>query len=342
MSDKTVEPHRKAGTQPPSPLVSVLLIAYKQQDVVADAVRGVLAQTYTPLEILISDDCSPDRTFEVIEGVVRTYTGPHRVVINRNERNVGITAHLSKLVRLSRGELIFVAAGDDISAPDRCRRVVETWLAQDRKPDLIATDLIELDSKGHTHGHISPTDLGTYRGFDDWLARPPHVIGASHTWSRRLFERFGDMIPGAMAEDRIMTFRAIMSGGAVSLREPLVLYRHGGLSRKRRWKSVDEFIARIIQTNRFALAEVEQLLRDGQTAHVGAQMRDALAAKQAREVYTRDIFAADRLSTRVKLLVRRRRVKLGFRIRMFLYAAFPAAYVPVFALKRWRHRRSPM
>ena len=323
------------------PLVSMLLIAYKQEDVVADAVRGALAQTYTPLEILISDDCSPDRTFDAITQAVNGYQGPHRIVLNRNEHNEGIAAHLSKLALMSRGDLLVVAAGDDISLPNRCSRLVDVWLAHGRKPDLIASDLIELGASGPTRAQLSPTDLGAYQGIEDWLAQRPHLIGASHAWSRRLFDRFGAMLRGTMAEDQIMTFRAIMSGGAISVREPLVMYRRGGLSGKRRAKSVDEFVARVKQTNQFALAEVAQLLRDAETAGVYPRMHDALAPKQARENYTRDVFAAGSLSARIRLMAKATRVKLGFRIRMFLYAACPAFYAPIFALKRWRaHARS--
>lgn len=321
------------------PLVSVVLIAYNQERIVADAVKSVLAQTYTPLEILISDDGSQDRTFDVIQAATEGYTGPHRVIVNRNEHNEGISAHLSKLAGMSRGELIVVAAGDDISVPQRCSRIVECWLEHDRKPDLIASDLMEVDHHGQTRERLNPTDLGCYRSFDDWLAERPHVVGAAHAWSRRLFERFGGMMPGAMAEDQIMTFRAIMTGGALSLREPLVLYRHGGLSRKRRWRTVEEFVARILQTNRFALAEVAQLIQDAETAGVGPRMREALAGKLARESYTRDVFAMGSLAGRLKLLATASRVKWGFRVRMFLYAAFPRVYAPVFALKRWRSAR---
>jgi glycosyltransferase involved in cell wall biosynthesis len=320
------------------PLVSVLLIAYRQQDLIADALESVLAQDYSPLEIIASDDCSPDGTFDVMADVVRRYAGPHRVILNRNEKNEGISAHLSKLAGMSRGELLVIAAGDDVSKPERCRRLVEFWLAHNCMPDLIASDLIELDAQGDTHARVAPTDLGGYRSFDDWLANRPHLVGAAHAWSRRLFDRFGGMMPGAMAEDQIMTFRAIMGGGALSLREPLVCYRHGGLSRKRRWNSVDDFIARILQTNQFALVEVAQLIRDAETAGVGARMRIALAGKEARECYTRDVFAADGLASKLHLLTTGSRVKLGFRIRMFLYAACPAVYAPLFALKRWLAR----
>ena len=45
------------------PLVSILLIAYHQADTVGAALRGALAQTYQPLEILASDDASRASTF---------------------------------------------------------------------------------------------------------------------------------------------------------------------------------------------------------------------------------------------------------------------------------------
>lgn len=313
----------------------MLLIAYKQEHVIADAVRAALAQDYPRLEILISDDNSPDRTFDVICQLLEGYSGPHRVRVNRNERNEGISAHLSKLVEMSEGELLVIAAGDDISLPERCSRVVAAWLAHDRKPDLIATDLIEIDANGVALAQISPTNLNTYRNFDDWYAQRPHLIGAAHAWSRRLFERFGGMMPGASAEDQIMAFRAIVSGGALSLREPLVKYRHGGLSRKRVWRTVDEFIARMRQSNRFSLAEVAQLQHDAEIAGLGEKMRNALAPKLAREEYTRDLFAAQTLPARLRLAKNAGAVKPGFRIRMLLYAACPCVYTPFFSLKRW-------
>jgi hypothetical protein len=323
------------------PLVSMLLIAYNQQDVVADAVRGALAQTWQPLEILISDDCSTDRTFDVIRAAVAGYTGPHRIVVSRNPANLGISGHLSLLARRSHGELLVVTAGDDISVPRRCERLVQAWQAHGCRHDLIASDLVSLGTGGGVAGAdlIAPTDLGQYHTFDNWLRARPHVVGAAHAWSRRLFERFGDMQPGAMAEDQIMTFRAIVSGGALSLREPLVQYRPGGLSAKRRWRTVDAFVARIRQTNRFALVEVAQLQHDADLAGLGEPMRRALAPKLAREHYTRAMFDAGTMTDRLRLLGGARGVKVGLRIRMFLYAAFPWVYAPVFAVKRWLRPR---
>src|ERR1700743_3164429 len=121
------------------PLVTMLLIAYNQAAQIGDAVRSALAQTYQPLEIIISDDASSDATFAAIEAALAGYDGPHRIITRRNTTNQGISAHLTQIAQLAHAELLFVAAGDDMSAPTRCERVVDFWLAHGRRPDLIAT-----------------------------------------------------------------------------------------------------------------------------------------------------------------------------------------------------------
>ena len=48
--------------------VSVIILAYNQQDFIEKAIRGVFMQKINfPVELIISDDCSPDNTDEVIQ-----------------------------------------------------------------------------------------------------------------------------------------------------------------------------------------------------------------------------------------------------------------------------------
>jgi glycosyltransferase involved in cell wall biosynthesis len=317
---------------PARPLVSILLIAYNQRDLVGQAVTSALAQTYSPLEILISDDASSDGTFEAIKTAVSGYAGPHRIVLNRNDENIGIGAHLCRLAAMSKGELLFVAAGDDISLPQRCATVVEAWERAGRKPDLISGELIDMDYQGRDGDIIRPDDLGAWRSFADWARKSPSVIGASHTWSRRLFERFGPIRPH-IHEDLVMSFRAILSGGAISLRQPLVRYRRGGLTRGKRPRTPQVFIAQVLRSNRTSLAEIAQLLDDAAVAGVTAEMQRVLARRQAREFYLRDLFTAPGLWGRLKLLFRRGGADPAFRLRYFLYAACPWVYAPFFFLK---------
>ena len=55
------------------PLASMLLIAYNQQFTIADAIRGALAQTYSPLEIVVSDDASNDTTLAAMQAALAGY-----------------------------------------------------------------------------------------------------------------------------------------------------------------------------------------------------------------------------------------------------------------------------
>jgi len=316
------------------PLVTMLVLAYQQVDTIGAAIHAALAQTHSPLEIVMSDDASTDGTWAAIERAVAGYDGPHRLVLNRNPTNLGIGAHIDRMVALSHGELLFVAAGDDISLPQRCARVVDAWLAADRRPDLISTRLIDLDEHGRTHATITPTDLSTYRNAADWLARPPHVIGAAQAWTRRVFDRFGPLPAGTVAEDWLMVFRAIVSGGAITLPEPLVQYRRGGISRRRRTLSANDVVERLLKNNRHALVELPQLLADATLAGQLEAVEDALSLQFEREVFVRDVFGASSFGARRQAWVAAPRVPVMLRLRLLVYAAAPALLAPFFALKR--------
>lgn len=317
-----------------APLASILLIAYQQENTVAQAVAGALSQTYSPLEIILSDDASSDGTFAAMQAAVANYTGPHHIVLNRNPTNLGIGAHLSHLVTLSKGAMLFVAAGDDVSLPQRCERVIQAWIASDQRLDLIAAALIDIDEADQAGTVIRPSDLASFRNAADWLAHPPFVVGAAQAWTRRVFERFGTLPIGVVAEDLVMVLRAVMSGGAVTLAEPLVRYRRGGLSFRRRAQTAADVVKALLKNNRSSLVELPLMLEDARNAGQLAAIEAHLRARLAREFFIRDLFAAASLSARWGCVLNARRVPLALRLRLFVYAACPVVLAPFFWLKR--------
>ena len=84
-----------------APRASLLLLAYNQERYAEEAARSCLAQESEPLEIVFSDDASSDRTHEILATIAAEYRGPHRVVVRRNETNLGITGHYNRLVEES-------------------------------------------------------------------------------------------------------------------------------------------------------------------------------------------------------------------------------------------------
>lgn len=316
------------------PLVSILLIAYRQRETIGEALQGALSQTWQPLEIIASDDASADGTWEALCAAAEGYAGPHRLVLNRNERNLGIGAHLSHLASQARGELLLVAAGDDVSLPQRAERVVQAWLANGRRPDLIAAPLVDIDAEGRVHGELRPDDLGRWKHAADWVAHRPYVIGAGQAWARRLIERFGPLPEGVVAEDLVMVFRAIVSGGAISLDEPLVRYRRGGISRRRRALRPEDVTGRLLGNARHAVVEATQLLADARRAGVIDTVRQMLEAQLARERHVLAQLEPGPAAAKWRRALLDGAVPAGLRMRLATYALAPWLVAPFFALKR--------
>jgi glycosyltransferase involved in cell wall biosynthesis len=219
-----------------SPLISFILFAYNQQHYVREAIAGALEQTYSPLEIILSDDCSKDDTFDIMRGMVADYQGPHRIILNRNDANRGVGAHVNRAFSLARGRWIVTAAGDDISDPRRCARVAELAALY---PEAAAIGLgwRDIDDSGSPFpGRMLLRYLDSRRtsGMDpDWMhvyeSGDFGVWGMTAAWRHDLIRDWPVLPDDSRQEDEIYSFRAALSGHMMILdREVFASYRHHG------------------------------------------------------------------------------------------------------------------
>lgn len=205
------------------PLVTFALFAYNQEDYIREAIEGAFAQTYEPLEIILSDDCSSDRTFEIMQEMAAAYEGPHEVLLNRNESNLGTASHVQTVFELSSGILFVVAAGDDISIQERTEVLVDTWISAG-KPE----GALHSGSKIFRGNQI-------LRSQDAKATRFPHdpLDGMTHGWwlpaaaptcayTRSIFDRFRPLIGGSIIEDLPLFFRVALTGKFTHTNRPLV------------------------------------------------------------------------------------------------------------------------
>jgi glycosyltransferase involved in cell wall biosynthesis len=296
---------------------SVLLLAYRQQAVVGEAVRSLLTQQCeASIELLLSDDASDDGTYDCMCRAVDDHPSPHEVRLLRNERNLGIGAHLNRLVEQARGELLVIAAGDDRSLPGRVQALLQAFDATGRRADLLASPLIDLDVDGRLHGLVPVDDLSQWTGIDDWLRRRPRVIGAAQAWTRRMHQRFGPFESGIAYEDQIVAFRAICGGGGVTLAQPLVEYRRGGTSTRSASDGNGERRRMHLQNERH-LAELSQLRRDAHTAGVFARVAPALEAEERRQRYVQQLLQASGWASRCAIFAQASQTPFAWRWRKF-------------------------
>jgi glycosyltransferase involved in cell wall biosynthesis len=269
------------------PLISFILVCYKQEQFVREAVAGAFAQTYAPLEIILSDDCSPDGTFAVMEEMAKAYRGPHRVVLNRNPKNLGLVGHINRAVEMATGEFIVPGAGDDISLPHRTETVVRLWQESGGRAKSIYSDVVGLQQdEARTYHFTARPEQNTLE--HQLRTGNCNVLGASQCYHRSLFDFFGPLPPTLFEEDHVLPFRAALLGEVVYCPEVLLKYRvHVGnvsQSGERRATHAAEraALAKLLARNK--LPWLTAFCDDLATAHRKGALTDAQYAEHRAQV----------------------------------------------------------
>lgn len=204
-------------------LVSFCLTSYNQKALIMKALEAALAQDYSPLEIIVADDCSTDGSQAAIQERVDRYRkedGKHTVVLQFNEKNLGIIKNREGLFALARGKLCVNADGDDISLPNRVSRIVDEWEHAGAKHTIISHGYVIVNEKDDVVGSGRP-----------YLAEYP--LGAINTYDRRVYTEFPKVSIQPTMEDQVFSKRALMIGEQLRFDEPLIWYRDaGGFSTK--------------------------------------------------------------------------------------------------------------
>lgn len=119
------------------PKISVLIICYKQEVLIKRAIDSLLVQKDYLYEICVSDDCSPDNTWQVLLNYQSQY--PDLLKLHRNEPNVGIFENFEQSWKMPTGDVIYQLAGDDKVGENYFKAVVDfiTQKGIDYKNELL-------------------------------------------------------------------------------------------------------------------------------------------------------------------------------------------------------------
>ena len=114
-----------------TPRLSIGLPVFNGADYLEEALRSILAQTFTDFELVISDNASTDGT----EDICRAYAmKDRRVQYHRNPKNIGATQNWYRVFDLSCAEYFASAAHDDLYAADYMEKCISVL---DRDPSII-------------------------------------------------------------------------------------------------------------------------------------------------------------------------------------------------------------
>lgn len=202
--------------------VTVFIPVYNGAQFLAETIDSVLAQTYSDFELLVVDDCSTDRSVEI----VRAYADP-RIRLECNERNRGRPYTRNRGLELARGEYLAVLDADDVCEPERLAQSVAFL---DANPDVAAVGSAAtyMDEGGRPlFIERVPTDSEAIRAR---IFATNCFVHSSVTYRRALVLAIGgydERLP--VAQDYDLFLRLSVEHQLANLAEPLVRYRiHGG------------------------------------------------------------------------------------------------------------------
>lgn len=226
----------EGGRNEARPLVTLALFAYNQDRFISDAIKSAFSQEYEPLEIILSDDCSSDATFSTMKKMADQYTGRHKVMINRTPYNMGVANHVISVCRKARGDIIVVAAGDDISYKNRVAMLV-TEFQKDESIYCVTSgfDVIDENENYISTNNQIPLGLKRNKTRKKFLKLSKDkkfkvIQGSTASYKAALFSFDFPKEPLLCAEDNLFNFAIYANGKDIaSVSAPLIAYRqHDG------------------------------------------------------------------------------------------------------------------
>jgi glycosyltransferase involved in cell wall biosynthesis len=261
------------------PLVSICIPAYNGEDFIKEAIACAQQQTYAPLEIIITDDCSTDATLTIAQ---KAAAADERIKVFSNPVNQGLIGNWQSCVQHSGGAWIKFLFQDDTMKPTCVEAMMQTALQHDAKVCVSARSFI-INEQAHPglkrffeQDIITPQHLfikkNYYTAAEMALVLTPHlqrnVLGEPSTWlmHREVFEQ-GFAFNKRMSQlmDYEFLVNAVFKYGLAFVREELVAFRVHDKSESNR--NVNDAAA---------AADVKKMIR----AHTGDYMEMILAVLQ--------------------------------------------------------------
>ncbi len=202
-----------------NPLVSVLIAAYNSELYIRESLESIIKQTYRNLEIVVSDDCSSDKTIDIVKTYLRK---DKRIKLLTNEKNLGIAGNMNKGILSCNGDFIAILDGDDWAYEDRIERQVEVM----KDPQIVLCsgymDICDEDLNFQTTREYPVTDTKIRKA----MVRYDPISHPASMWKREALLKttlYNDNFP--ICRDYDLIVRISEFGKYRNVPKPLIKYR---------------------------------------------------------------------------------------------------------------------
>jgi glycosyltransferase involved in cell wall biosynthesis len=215
-----------------SPLVSIIVPLYNHAQYITASLESFANEGHPNLEVVVIDDGSKDKSFEVAQAWFAQHLNTFSNVILERQENVGITKTLNRLVARANGEFITMVASDDLLLPGGIQTRLE---ALERHPDWLGVfgDATVIDAQGIqtatsalrkiNGANLKALELNEFRAKEmilRWSVPGPVLL-----YRRQTIEIIGNYDETMILEDRDFYLRLLARKALGFVKQPVAAYR---------------------------------------------------------------------------------------------------------------------
>ena len=148
---------------------SVCLASYNGENYIKEQIKSILQELSSDDELVVVDDCSTDRTIEIIKAI-----NDPRIKLHPNELNIGVNKSFEKAISLSKNDYIFLSDQDDIWTSGRVSKMISnlemekaflvtsnfSWIDENNNPIKIKFDGVSSAKSKHYFSNIIDIFIG--------------------------------------------------------------------------------------------------------------------------------------------------------------------------------------
>ena len=210
--------------------VSIIMGVHNCENTLSEAIESILDQTYINWELIICDDASTDKTYEIAQKYKDKFED--KIILIKNEENMFLAYSLNRCLEYAEGQYIARMDGDDISVPERLEKQV-LFLREHPDVDLVGTSMQQFNESGPIRIICKPQYP------DRWILKKDMPFNhATIMTYKKVYEDLGGYTVAKRTrrgQDYDLWFRFFAKGmKGANIDEPLYLVREDNVALKRR------------------------------------------------------------------------------------------------------------
>jgi glycosyltransferase involved in cell wall biosynthesis len=199
-------------------LVSIAMATYNGEQFIEKQLDSLLAQTYSNLEIIISDDGSTDSTIAIVERYMKAFAS---ISLFKNPVKNGINKNFENAIKHCKGDFVALCDQDDIWLPQK----IETLINNIGSAALVYHNSLFIDADENSMGRTIADKLNCYSGQDSKTFLLLNCVSGHECMFAKRLINIALPIPSAKYFDWWLAFVAAENGGVKYIDEVLVHYR---------------------------------------------------------------------------------------------------------------------